>query len=148
MRTGTGELEEGGCRAGSLRLAARTVRFARVAHAGVNGEPPADGTSCPSGCEPPEHPLARPAIRCVPNPATLAANLILDLPRAGRMRVRICDPAGRVLRELREGYAASGRLSVDWNGRDDAGRELPSGLYFVRVETPGGGARAPLLWIR
>jgi hypothetical protein len=29
----------------------------------------------------------------------------------------------------------SGRFEIDWNGRDDAGRNLSAGVYFVRYRT-------------
>lgn len=32
----------------------------------------------------------------------------------------------------------AGRYGVNWDGRDDAGHELSSGVYLTRVETGGG----------
>ena len=41
---------------------------------------------------------------------------------------------GQLVRSLREEYATPGAYEVRWNGRDDAGRTMPSGIYFVSVK--------------
>jgi len=127
----------------------RTMRFARVAHAGVNGAPRPDGTTCPSGCEDRALSGPRPAIRCVPNPAAGSARLLLDLPRSGMVHARICDPSGRIVRKLHDGFLASGQSRIDWNGRSDEALVLPSGIYFVQLDTQGAErVRIPLIRIR
>jgi hypothetical protein len=40
---------------------------------------------------------------------------------------------GRRVRSLYDGPAATGRHSLGWDGRDDTGRRLPSGVYFARL---------------
>ncbi len=47
--------------------------------------------------------------------------------------VRVFDVFGREVRRL-EGATGSRRSSVVWDGRDRAGRDLPNGVYFVRLE--------------
>lgn len=51
-------------------------------------------------------------------------------------RIAVYDIAGRLVRDLSAG-ARPGASSVTWDGRDDAGRDLPSGLYLVRIFVEG-----------
>jgi len=59
------------------------------------------------------------------------------LSRAGRVRLAVYDAAGRRVQVLREGELPSGTHRESFGLRDDAGRELPSGLYLVRLEAEG-----------
>jgi hypothetical protein len=43
---------------------------------------------------------------------------------------------GRRIRRVIDADLSSGRHEVGWDGRDDAGRLLPSGIFLYRVETP------------
>jgi flagellar hook assembly protein FlgD len=45
----------------------------------------------------------------------------------------ISNSLGVVLRTMDEGERAAGHHSLQWDGRDDAGRPLPSGLYFYTL---------------
>jgi hypothetical protein len=49
--------------------------------------------------------------------------------------VIICDVSGRRLRTVFNGQCTPGLTKVDWDGTDGSGRKLPSGVYFVRLET-------------
>ncbi len=53
------------------------------------------------------------------------------------MRLAICDLRGKVVRRVLDAEAAAGPHTVDWNGRDDRGRSLASGIYFVRFVASG-----------
>ncbi|UCG29667.1 MAG: hypothetical protein JSV53_12075, partial [candidate division WOR-3 bacterium] len=46
------------------------------------------------------------------------------------------DAAGRLISALAEGMTEPGYYTVHWNGLDDQGRQVPAGVYFVRLETP------------
>jgi hypothetical protein len=65
-----------------------------------------------------------------------------SLRSAGHVRVNVADAAGRVVARLRDDDVAAGTGEVVWQPRD-----LPAGVYLVRVETPDGNAvrRAVLL---
>ena len=49
------------------------------------------------------------------------------------VRVQILDAAGRRVRTLADREFEAGAIELMWNGTDDAGRALPSGLYFAQV---------------
>jgi hypothetical protein len=73
-----------------------------------------------------------------PNPANPLAVLPYRVPDEGaRVDLAIFDVNGRLVRSLIAGAVRSGRQEAVWDGRDDAGRTLPSGLYFYRLRGDG-----------
>lgn len=72
-----------------------------------------------------------------PNPFTPATTIAYSLAETGNVKLRIYDLTGRMVRELRNGTEAAARHEVTWDGRDAAGRELPSGVYFYQLNAPG-----------
>lgn len=83
-----------------------------------------------------------------PNPANPAVTVEFMLPRAGTTLLEIIDPAGRRIRTLVDGWQDTGRHQVRWNGRDEGGRAMASGAYFVRIVTEAGVDRRGISLIR
>ena len=54
------------------------------------------------------------------------------------VRLSIYNARGQVVRQLIDAHAPTGYHEVIWDGRDDRGRVLASGLYFYRLQTPQG----------
>jgi hypothetical protein len=75
-----------------------------------------------------------------PNPFNPMTQLRYRLPAAGPVRLAVYDAAGRRVRVLVAGERVAGEHPVSWDGRDDGGRELPSGLYLCELRA--GGQRA------
>lgn len=73
--------------------------------------------------------LAAPA----PNPSRVGAAIAYSLARAGGAELTLHAITGTRLRTLASGPRAAGPHRVVWDGRDEAGREVPPGLYFVRL---------------
>jgi hypothetical protein len=67
------------------------------------------------------------------------AMIRLDLPRATNCDLRVVDASGRTVRRLLMGGAGPGALELPWNGTDDDGRPVGSGVFFVRVVAEGQG---------
>ncbi len=74
-------------------------------------------------------------VRAFPNPAAAGATIAFALPAAGSATVAVYDVAGRRVRELRRQSFGAGMQRLAWDGRDDGGRPVGDGVYFVRVET-------------
>ena len=72
-----------------------------------------------------------------PNPFNPATTIRFELAEPGSVRLRIHDARGRLVRDLLSADLAAGVHSREWDGRDDAGRPLPSGVYFCRSEAAG-----------
>jgi hypothetical protein len=73
-------------------------------------------------------------LRVWPNPCSEGASLRLDVPRGVVARVHVYDAAGRLIRTvLPQSRLAEGPHAFWWNGRDEAGRRVSSGVYFARA---------------
>jgi hypothetical protein len=81
--------------------------------------------------EPPE--LRRMSVTCWPNPCNPLTTVSYLVPRDGRIAVRVYDSGGRLVRTLVNSEQEAGPYRVPWDGRDDAGRQVSSGVYLIRV---------------
>ena len=72
--------------------------------------------------------------QCYPNPFNPATTIRFTLGEAVRVRLRIYDVSGRFVRELTDGRRGAGQHSETWDGMDQAGRGVSSGVYFYRLE--------------
>ena len=81
----------------------------------------------------PERPRA--LKRVGPNPLNPEAVLSIHMARDGRLRVRIYDVTGRLVRTLvDDAWRVAGDHEVRFDGRRDDGTTLSSGRYYLRVE--------------
>ncbi len=76
----------------------------------------------------------------VPNPFNPSTTIAFSLPREGRAELRVYDLAGRLVRTLLDETLPAAEHSVQWHGRDDLGRTVPSGTYYYRLVTADGMA--------
>lgn len=72
-----------------------------------------------------------------PNPVDFsrgAAGLRLQLARGGDVSVTVYDAIGRLVQGLDVGgHLSPGEYQLEWNGRDQNGRPVESGVYFLRL---------------
>lgn len=69
----------------------------------------------------------------VPNPFNPVTTIQYDVPSSVDVNISIYDVAGRLVRELVNEHRAAGRWSAQWNGDDDGGQRVASGVYFYRM---------------
>ena len=72
-----------------------------------------------------------------PNPFNPAVELRFELARDARADLVVYDLAGARVRTLVDGLLAAGTHRAVWNGRDDAGSPVASGVYLYRLRTDG-----------
>ena len=83
-----------------------------------------------------------------PNPIWGSGAIRFALPAPGRAKVVLYDAAGRRVRVLVDGPLPAGAHGAAWDGRDDRGREVASGVYFARLEAAGAELRSKVVLIR
>ena len=86
-----------------------------------------------------------PAISSLPNPFRRETRVLFTLARPEMGRVDVRDVGGRRVRTLLEGPLAAGAQAVVWDGADDAGRPLPSGVYIIHVRAGAASLRHPVV---
>jgi len=93
-----------------------------------------DVTGAPDALVPTRFALAQNS----PNPFNPATTIAFDVPvDAGTVTLAIFDVSGRRVRTLEQGSLAAGRYTRTWEGRDDSGRRVSSGLYFYKLTGNG-----------
>lgn len=83
-----------------------------------------------------------------PNPFGERTTLRFRLDRPETVRLEIFDAAGRRVRRLLGGPVPVGPHEIVWDGRDDSGRPVDSGIYFQRFETETRSAVGRLVRVR
>jgi predicted transposase YbfD/YdcC len=69
-----------------------------------------------------------------PNPFNPVCMIAYALPTDCQVRLDIYNILGQKVRVLVDEYQSAGYKSVTWDGKDDHGQELASGVYFYRLE--------------
>ncbi len=73
----------------------------------------------------------------IPNPARGRALLNYSIATRGNVSLSITSVDGRHVRDVARGALEPGRYSFSWDGTDEHGARVGSGIYFVRLETQG-----------
>ncbi|MFH1687226.1 MAG: FlgD immunoglobulin-like domain containing protein [bacterium] len=81
----------------------------------------------------PTHPSGFYLDQNYPNPFNAETTIEFDLPRAGDVTLTITNILGQHVRTLITSHLSMGHYSVPWNGQDDAGLEVASGVYLYRL---------------
>jgi hypothetical protein len=69
----------------------------------------------------------------VPNPFNPRTSIGFSVPGSEQVGIDIYDPTGRLVRRLIDKPMDTGRYDVEWDGRDNNGRTVASGVYFYRL---------------
>jgi hypothetical protein len=81
----------------------------------------------------------------VPNPSRGTVSILWGLSAAARVDLSVFDVQGRRVRRLADGSQPAGRKVATWDGRDERGRRVASGLYLVRLQLGSQRFRTTLL---
>ncbi|MBD3386989.1 T9SS type A sorting domain-containing protein [candidate division KSB1 bacterium] len=68
-----------------------------------------------------------------PNPFNPSTTLPLTLAKGSNLRVAVYDMLGKKVKTLYNGFLPAGHHHLYWNGRDDTGKPVPSGVYVYRL---------------
>ncbi len=69
-----------------------------------------------------------------PNPFNPTTRIRFDLPRRAPVTLNIYSSSGRLVRRLLNEKMDAGAQQVIWDGQNDAGQTVSSGVYFIRIE--------------
>ncbi len=71
----------------------------------------------------------------VPNPFNPATEIRYSLARAGAVQLSVYDVAGRCVRTLVDDVLPLGNHQARWDGRNQSGQAVASGVYFARLRS-------------
>jgi len=83
-----------------------------------------------------------------PNPFNPVTTVSYGSPTEGRVKLAVYNVAGRLVRTLVDGEVGPGYHSVVWDGRDEQGMEVGSGVYFCRMEAESFDAATKMVLLK
>ncbi|MBL7994544.1 VCBS repeat-containing protein [bacterium] len=70
-----------------------------------------------------------------PNPFNPTTRIAFDVAQSGNVKIKVYNVLGQEVATVVNRYYETGRYDIEWNGRDDLGRQLSSGVYIYRLES-------------
>ena len=83
-----------------------------------------------------------------PNPFNPSTSIRFTLNQAGETRLTIFNLMGQTVRTLLEGEMPAGERVIVWDGRDDAGKIVPGGTYYYRLQSNGQAQTKGLMFLK
>ncbi len=83
-----------------------------------------------------------------PNPFNPSTTIRFALPESGHVELLIYNTFGQKIRTLVNQTFAAGTWTVSWNGCDDRGNRMPSGIYYYRLSTSDFTSQKKLIMIK
>jgi hypothetical protein len=96
----------------------------------------------------PKFPSALGLSQNYPNPFNPQTTIRFSLPRTTVVDLSIYDATGHVVKTLVNGTTLGGEHSIIWDGQDDRGEKVASGVYFMRLEAGGRVKTAKLVVLK
>lgn len=93
--------------------------------------------SNPTGTELELIPKNKPVILNYPNPFNPETTIKLDLPESGKITLKVYNTKGQLIKTLIDNYKTAGICTVIWNGTDNVGTQVSSGIYLYKLEASG-----------
>jgi hypothetical protein len=103
-------------------------------------------TANPEGDLAPSVPDLR--LQCNPNPFRDKMSVDYDLKQAGQVRIELFNLKGQKVCRLEEGLRTPGLHHLNWNARDESGKSVPGGIYFIRASSESGAVSKKLILLR
>ncbi len=83
-----------------------------------------------------------------PNPFNPETTIRFSLPNASQVKLEIFNMLGQRVRSLVNGQLNAGIHTAKWDGRDDFGQSLSSGIYFYRIEADRFASTKRMVFMR
>jgi len=83
-----------------------------------------------------------------PNPFNGQTKIAYELARPGRVQLTVFDLLGRTVRHLANGRESAGSHAFVWDGTDDYGQPVASGVYFYRLAAGAHSQTRKMLYLK
>ena len=72
---------------------------------------------------------------CYPNPFNPSVTIEYSLEKNSNVKLSIYNLLGQKVRDIENTYKVAGEYKTLWNGLNNKGEQMPSGVYIVEVNT-------------
>ncbi|MBI4720014.1 MAG: T9SS type A sorting domain-containing protein [Chitinivibrionia bacterium] len=96
----------------------------------------------------PAHPSETVLHQNHPNPFNPSTIIRYELAKTGRVTLKLYDVSGALVKVLEDRDREPGRYEVGWNGLNERGEHVSSGVYFYVLETPGARLAKKMLCVK
>lgn len=83
-----------------------------------------------------------------PNPFNAGTSITFDAPASEYVQLEIYDLLGRRVKTVFRGNSTRGRNIYSWNGTDESGKSVSTGVYFSNLRTPKGTLTQRMLFLK
>ncbi len=83
-----------------------------------------------------------------PNPFNPTTKIAFELPMTSKVKLVIYDALGREVRTLTDDEYPAGYIELTWDGRNEIGTAVSSGVYFYRISTPKWNSVKKMVMLR
>jgi FlgD Ig-like domain len=83
-----------------------------------------------------------------PNPFNPTTTISYNLPLEGNISLNIYNTKGQLVKQLVNGTQPEGYYDVVWNGKDAAGKQVSSGIYYYRINACGKTINKKMLMLK
>lgn len=87
-------------------------------------------------------------LSCYPNPFQASLNVRFEAAEKGKTTLSIYNIKGQKVRTLLHAASVKGTNAQVWNGRDDKGRQVASGVYYLRLDSGKTSANTKVLYLK
>lgn len=70
-----------------------------------------------------------------PNPFNLTSTIRFDLQNSSNIELNIFDTSGRLIKQLEKSFLPTGQYVYEWNGQNEDGAIVTTGIYLYRLQT-------------
>ncbi len=85
------------------------------------------------------------SLATLPNPAHGATTVSYTVPSSSQIDLAVYNTGGEKVKLLATGFVSAGQKSIVWDGRDDTGKKMNAGVYFVKLEAGSNHAVTKLV---
>lgn len=79
---------------------------------------------------------------------TCGNTITYQLPQTGPVQIKLYNLKGQLVQILADGEKAIGAHQISWDGRDQAGRKVSSGVYLVKLTASKQNATAKMVFVK
>ena len=73
-------------------------------------------------------------LQASPNPFTTSTQINYTVPESGITKIIMYDLSGNEIIKLQNSFNNAGKHSINWNGTNDNGQQLKSGIYLLQLK--------------